>query len=579
MIQRLIPYLAPYRKQYLLGFLCILGTNAFGVLAPLVLKYGIEDLESGVTVAKISTYSGLIVMVAVFAGIFRYFMRRIIISASRWIEYDLRVKFFAHLQTLSPTFYNHQHTGDLMTRSTSDIEAVRMVYGPAVMYSADTLLTAIFALSIMFAISFPLTITVIAFVPLLSGLIYFLARNVHRFSLRTQQSYSELNAMIQENLSGVRVIRSYCQEEPERSLFSRLNLRYMDANMKLVKVQALLFPLFSSIFGIGMALILYFGGRAIISGSMSLGDFVAYSAYVSMLAWPVMAIGWVLNIFQRGSASMQRIVKILDTKSDISDPVGEKQYEDIRGDVEFHDVSFSYPSSDHLVLRNINLHVPSGSSLGIVGQVGSGKTTLISLIPRLFAVTSGSLTIDSRRVDTIPLDILRRQIAVVPQDSFLFSDRIRDNILYAKPDLSEKELRRYAELSNITKDIEEFPAGFNTWIGERGITLSGGQKQRACLARALSTQPKILILDDCFSSVDTNTESEILEKLLPVLQGRTIFIIAHRISTLQWADKIIVLEGGEIIESGTHGELLRQKGRYADLYRKQLLEQELRDAL
>lgn len=566
----------PYRKQFSVGFLCIIGTNLFAVVAPLILKYSIEDLEAGVTAAKIYQYSVAIVVVAVLAGIFRYLMRRIIVSTSRRIEYDLRVHYFNHLQKLSPSFFDHQQTGDLMTRATSDIEAVRMVFGPAVMYSVDTALTSIFALSVMFILSVPLTLTVLALAPILSTMIYFLAKSIHKYSLRTQESYSELNAMIQEHLSGIRVVRSYCQEEPERRLFEDLNRKYLRANMKLVKIHALLIPLFYSIFGVGMGLILYIGGRSIIAGVMSLGDFVAYSAYVSMLAWPVMAIGWVLNLIQRGSASMQRIVKILETDPDIADFPAADSLNPLKGHIQFKKVSFTYPGSETEVLKGIDLEIPAGTSLGIIGQVGSGKSTLLSLIPRLYDVSSGTLTLDGRRVDQIPFDMLRRDIAVVPQDSFLFSDQLSKNILFSDPTLSEEMLNRVAELSKIGDDVTTFPDGFDTWVGERGITLSGGQKQRACLSRALAAEPNILIFDDCFSSIDTNTEAEILRRLIPLLKGKTALIVAHRISTLQWADQIIVLHSGKIVEKGTHEELISLEGRYADLYRKQLLEEEIR---
>lgn len=567
----------PYRKQFSVGFLCIIGTNLFAVLAPLILKYGIEDLEAGVTAAKIYQYSMMIVVVAIFAGIFRYLMRRIIVSTSRRIEYDLRVHYFNHLQKLTPSFYDRQQTGDLMTRATSDIEAVRMVFGPAVMYSVDTTLTSIFALTVMFILSVPLTLTVLALAPILSTMIYFLAKSIHKYSLLTQERYSELNAMIQEHLSGIRVVRAYCQEEPERRLFEDLNRDYLRANMKLVKIHALLIPLFYSIFGVGMALILYIGGRSIMSGVMSLGDFIAFSAYVSMLAWPVMAIGWVLNLIQRGSASMQRIAKILDTEPDITDVRLRDSIYPLKGDIRFKKVSFSYPGSDTEVLKEIDLEIPEGSSLGIIGQVGSGKSTLLSLLPRLYDVSAGVLTIDGLGVDHIPFDILRRDIAVVPQDSFLFSDQLSKNILFSDPTLDEVTLKYAADVSKIGDDVATFPDGFNTWVGERGITLSGGQKQRASLARALAAEPNILILDDCFSSVDTNTEAEILRQLIPGLKGKTVLIVAHRVSTLQWADQIIVLYGGKIVEKGTHNELIALEGRYAELYRKQLLEEEIRE--
>ncbi len=578
-IKRLIPFIHPFRRKHFQGFLCIVATNIFAVFSPLVLKYSIEDLESGVTADKIFLYSMMIIMLAIMAGIFRYFMRRIIISTSRRIEYNIRVAYYEHLQRLSPSFFDKQQTGDLMTRATSDIEAIRMIVGPAIMYSTDTLLTFCFALSLMTAISIPLTLTVLAFAPIISTLIYFLAKRIHLYSLNAQENYSNLNAMTQEHLTGIRVVRSYCQEEHENRLFNKLNRKYFYSNMKLAKIQAAMFPLFYSIFGIGMALILYIGGKAIISGTMTLGDFVAFSAYVAMLAWPVIAIGWVLNIYQRGSASMQRVSRILDTPPEIKETFVDKSIHNLKGDIEFDDLSFSYQNSDNIVLKNINLSVPAGTSLGIVGKVGSGKSSLVSLIPRLYCHTGGKLTIDGEAIENISLNLLRSNIAFVPQDNFLFSDKLKENVLFNNPDLGDERLHVVSDLSKLSADVEAFPDGFDTWVGERGITLSGGQKQRACLARALAADPEILIMDDCFSSVDTNTEADILENLLPIIRGKTVLIVAHRISTLQWADQIIVLHEGEIVERGCHQELLDIKGIYAELHRKQLLEKELKSGI
>jgi len=574
-LRRVFPYLKPYRKKLLIGFFCIAGTNLFGVLSPLVLKYGIQDLQAGVTVEKIFQYSAYIVVIAVVAGIFRYLMRRIIISVSRWVEFDLRNQYYGHLQTLSASFFDKQQTGDLMTRATSDIEAVRMIVGPAIMYSLDTIITFTFSVSLMIVLSVPLTLAVLAMSPFISLLIYIIAKKIHVYSLLTQNRYSTLNAMTQEHLSGIRVVRSYCQEAPEAELYNSLNTSYLDANMKLVKMQAALFPMFYSIFGIGMALILYIGGRSIMAGSMSLGDFVAFSAYVGMLAWPVIAVGWVMNLFQRGSASMSRIVKILDTKPEITDPSGDSIVEKLTGEITFDDVSFQYPGTTKPVIENFSLQIPAGSSVGIVGQVGSGKSTLASLITRQYDISGGSLTIDGHKISEIPLETLRRTVSTVPQDSFLFSDQIWSNVLYAQNNYDEELLKKVADASNLSEDVESFPESFDTWVGERGITLSGGQKQRTSIARALAADGQIVIFDDCFSAVDTQTEAEILTKIKPLIQGKTVIIIAHRISTLHWVDNIIFLHKGRIVESGSHDDLLAQKGRYADLYKKQLLEEEL----
>ncbi len=577
-VRRILPYFKPYRRRLLTGFFCIALTDFFAVLAPLVLKVGIQDLEAGITGYKITLYAGTIVLIALIAGVFRYLMRRIIISVSRRIEYDMRVDYYRHLQRLSPSFYDRQQTGDLMTRATSDIEAVRMIVGPAVMYTADTLLTLTFAFTLMVLLSPPLTLTVLAVVPFISALIYVIARRIHRYSTEAQQRYSDLNAMTQEHLSGIRVIRAYCREASESRLYERLNFRYLAANMKLVRLQAILYPTFYSIFGIGMALILYVGGKAIIAGTMSLGDFVAFSAYVGMLAWPVIAVGWVLNLFQRGSASCRRIALIMDRPAEITDRGARADITELKGEIRFDGVYFNYPGTGVEVLRDINITIPPGTSLGIVGSVGSGKTSLVSLIPRLYEVTSGELRLDGHPINHIPLAVLHRDIAVVPQDGFLFSDMLWKNILFACPEYDEKKLIRVAEIAGLTRDVERFPDGFDTWVGERGITLSGGQKQRVSLARALAADPRILILDDCFSAVDTNTEAHILNNLRDALKNQTVIITAHRISTLQWVDRIIVLEDGTVVEEGTHQSLVRQGGRYAKLYRRQLLEEELKDA-
>lgn len=570
----ILPWIRPYRKQFVWGIITIIFADAISVINPWVLKYAFEDLQRGVTAGKIYYYASIVVLIALVSGVFSFLMRRIIVSLSRNIEYDVHVQYFQHLQKLSPSFYDHQQTGDLMTRATSDVEAVRMIVGPAVMYSVDTILTTVFVLALMFALSVPLTLTVLAMAPVLSLLIYILARKIHTYSLKSQDSYSDLNSMVQEHLSGIRVVRAYNQEKPERRLFENLSRHYMDTSMELTRLQAMLTPFFYSVFGVGLAIVLYMGGKAIIAGSMTIGSFVAFSAYLAMLAWPVMAVGWVLNLYQRGAASLQRIYKILDIKPDIVNRRID-HVQELAGNIVFKHVNFAYPGTEAPALQDINLEIPAGTSLGIVGPVGSGKTSLVSLIPRLYEVTSGDLVIDGVNVADLPLEVLRRDVAMVPQESYLFSDRLDRNILFANLKLDENRLHEVAEIANLSSDVEGFPEGFSTWVGERGITLSGGQKQRTSLARALAADPRILILDDCFSSVDTRTEAEILRKIRPLLKDRTTIIIAHRISTLQWADQIIVLKEGKIAERGTHQELLALGGWYTTMYYRQLLEASL----
>jgi ATP-binding cassette subfamily B protein len=533
-------------------------------------------------------------LLSVFAvrAIFMFLTRWILIGISRDIEFDLRNDLFARLETLSYSYYQRMRTGDVMARATNDLNAVRMLLGPAIMYSANTIVFTVAALAFMVALSPKLTFYTFLPLPVASVLIQYFGRRIHERFERIQAMFSDISARAQENFSGVRVIRAYVQEEAEIANFETANQEYIARSLKLVRLMGMLWPSLELVLGVATALVLWLGGREVINGqtqvelvsylgtrttlflfgSMSVGGFAAFLTYMMQLTWPIIALGWVVNIFQRGTASLVRLNEILMEHPEIADESGARDLP-VAGEIEFRGLNFSY-NGNH-VLHNLNLRIPQGSSLAIVGPTGSGKTTLVNLIPRIYDAQPGTVLIDGRPIREYSLGSLRRSIGFVPQETFLFSDRIRENIALGVDSATDQQIHDAATAANIAEDIESFPESYQTLVGERGITLSGGQKQRTAIARALIRDPRILILDDALSSVDTNTEDKILNHLRDVLHGRTTIFISHRVSTVRNADRIAVLHGGRIVELGTHDELLALNGYYTDLYNKQLLEEEL----
>ncbi|MGA2966193.1 MAG: ABC transporter ATP-binding protein [Terriglobales bacterium] len=594
-LRPLVPYLKRYRGGLVWGGLCVLFNNGIWILFPQVLRRAVNDLHSGVTRQKLLTYSLLVVAIALAKGVFQFLTRWVVIGISRDIEFDLRNDLFAHLERLSFSYYQRNRTGDIMARATNDLNAVRMLLGPAIMYSANTIVFTAGALGFMLAISPKLTAYAFLPLPIASIVIQYFGRRIHERFERIQAMFSDISARAQENFSGARVIRAYVQEQAEIAAFEGANQEYIRRSLGLVRLMGMLWPTLELMLGAAVVIVLWLGGRQVLMGKMNVGDFVAFNTYMVQLTWPVIALGWVINIFQRGTASMARIDEILSQKPEIADEPEQATSCELRatskqvarssqleasgliGEIEFCNLNFAYNGVS--VLKDINLRIPAGSSLAIVGPTGSGKTTLVNLIPRIYEAAPGSVLIDGRSVRDFPLDFLRRNIGFVPQETFLFSDTIRENIAFgiSKEDgeAALDDITDAAEAANIAHDIESFPEGYNTTVGERGITLSGGQKQRTAIARALLRSPRILILDDALSSVDTHTEDKILNHLREIMLGRTTIFISHRVSTVRNADSIAVLHQGRIVEQGTHDQLIARNGYYTDLYNKQLLEEEL----
>jgi len=578
-LRPLFPYLKKYRNSFIVGIVCVFCNNGIWILFPLVLRRAIDDLRLGVNEQKLLTYSLLLLAVAAIKGIFQFLTRWIMIGISREIEFDLRNDLFRHLESLSYSYYQRTRTGDIMARATNDLNAVRMLLGPAIMYSANTIVFTAGALAFMLSISPRLTLYAFLPLPLVSIVVQYFGKLIHERFEKIQAMFSEISARAQENFSGARVIRAYVQEDAEIAAFETSNREYINRSLKLVRLMGMLWPTLETMLGLAIVLVLWLGGREVLSGRITPGGFIAFNTYMVQLTWPVIALGWVINIFQRGTASMGRINEILVEKPEIEDSpeikaAGEGvRSTQIRGEIEFRGLNFAYNGVP--VLHDINLRIPAGSSLAIVGPTGSGKTTLVSLIPRIYDAAPGSVWIDGQPVGEYRLESLRRQIGFVPQETFLFSETVRENIAFGQENATEQEVGSAAAAANIASDIEEFPEQYQTMVGERGITLSGGQKQRTAIARAIIRNPRILILDDALSSVDTHTEDKILNHLREIMQDRTTIFISHRVSTVRNADKIAVLHAGRVVELGTHEELLARNGYYSDLYNKQLLEEEL----
>ncbi|HZP47649.1 MAG TPA: ABC transporter ATP-binding protein [Vicinamibacterales bacterium] len=584
--RRLLGYALRYRADFTIGLLSVVVTTSVSLASPKILQYAIDDLTRGVTRAKLLEYGSLLLFIGLFGGVFRFLMRRILTGVSRRIEYDMRNDFFAHLEKLPLAYFQAHRTGDLMSRATNDLNAVRMMIGPAVMYSANTLLTFTVALAMMIAIDGRLTLWSLIPLPFVSISVKFFGSAIHKRFEQIQAQLSEVSAVTQEALAGVRVVRAYRQEASELARFRRSNEEYLIRNRRLIVLQGFFFPSMSFFLGLGALLVLWLGSREVIGGRISLGEFVAFNAYLTMLAWPMIAFGWVTNMLQRGMASWKRMLEILTTEPAIADrgaPPGASPA--IRGEIEFRHLTFAFGSA--VVLDDVSARIEAGQTAALVGVTGSGKSTLISLLARLHEPPAGTVFIDGVDVRDMPLAALRGAIGFVPQEPFLFSDTLADNVAFgldangprgdgrpAGADRLEKILAA-AAVARLDKDVVDFPKGYDTMVGERGITLSGGQKQRTAIARAVVIDPKILILDDALSAVDTYTEEEILSRLRAVMRARTSILVSHRISTVRDADVIFVLDRGRIVERGSHDELIRRGGLYAELHKKQLLEEEL----
>lgn len=560
----------------MLGILFIILSNIGGVYIPILLRNSIDELKNNLDFNLVIKNTILVVITSAVAGVFRFMIRQTIIVVSREIEFDLRQDFWQHIQKLPLRFFQNNSTGNIMAHATSDISAVRMFVGPAVMYSTDTGMRFFLILPIMLWMNTTLTLFALLPLPLLSFAVYLVMKKIHVRYTKIQEKFSDLTTKAQENFSGIRVVKSYLREDFEISQFEKESNEYLKRNMDLVKVRSLFQPIFYLIAGLSSIIVLWKGGTMIMNNQLSLGTMFAFLTYLLMLIWPMIAFGWVANMIQQADASMKRLLKIFNEPYEISD--SEKtdfNIKTIDGEIEFRNVKFRYRENLPLVLNDISLKIPKGSTVAFIGNTGVGKTSLINLIARLYDVTEGEVLIDGKNVKSIPLEVVRKNIGLVPQDSFLFSDTLANNLMYGVSNPSQELIDFVSEVSQLKKDVESFPNGFETILGERGITLSGGQKQRASLARALAINPKILILDDSFSAVDTHTEEEILKRLKSFMKDRTSIIISHRISTVKDCDKIFVLENGKIAEEGNHDELIELNGIYADLHNKQLLEEEL----
>jgi ATP-binding cassette subfamily B multidrug efflux pump len=576
--RRLLDYLARSRRAFLAGFVCVVVTTAVALAAPWLLKFAIDDLLAGATRDKVRFYSVALLGLAAVGGVFRFLMRRIIIGASREVEYALRNDFFAALQRLDIGYFQRNRTGDLMSRATNDLNAVRMMIGPAVMYTANTVITFVVALILMLSINRRLTLLALIPLPFVTVIVKYFGSAIHRRFESIQEQLSTISAVTQETLSGVRVVRAYGQEPFELERFRLANEEYMRRSRGLVRLEGMYFPSMGLLMGIGALVVLWLGSRDVVAGRMSVGDLVAFNAYLLMLSWPLIAFGWVTNLLQRGLASWKRMIEVFDavptiTDEEATDALG--SVEAVRGEIEFKNLTFSYDDRD--VLREVSAVIRPGQTTAIVGATGSGKTTLLNLLPRLHQPPPGTVLVDGVDVRQIPLQVLRGAIGFVPQEPFLFSTTIADNIALGAREgqRSRERLEDAARLARLDQDLPSFANGYDTVIGERGITLSGDQKQRTAIARALAVEPRILILDDALSAVDTYTEEAILGGLSTGAAARTTLLVSHRISTVRHADQILVLDDGRIVERGTHEELVEHGGIYAGLHRKQLLEEEL----
>lgn len=577
-LRTVLPFVQPYRRRFLLGLLLV-GLSNIGVLAsPALLGLAIDAMERpGTGIETVLGYAGLIVLATLLGGAARFGMRQILNGLSRRVETDLRDHFFAHLMRLDAGFYGATRTGDLMSRATNDTQAVRMAIGPGVMYLVNTLVSTVF--SFLYMLRYSVSLTLVALVPmlLLPVVMRHFGTLIHQRFSQIQDHFGVITTMVQENLSGVRIVRAYTQEAAQERELDALNQEYVERNMALARLSAVFHPLLTILTGLGLLVTLWYGGTQTMNGEISRGDFVGFTMYLGMLTWPLIALGWVVNLFQRGAASVARINRILATPALVQDGAGATPLPGVRGEIEFRRVSFRYPGSERDVLRDVSFRIPAGSTTALVGPTGAGKSTVIALLTRRFDPTAGSILLDGVPLDRVPLRQLRAAMGVVPQEAFVFSDSIGRNIGFGldPAERSEARLQRAAEVAQLGATIAELPQRFETRLGERGVNLSGGQRQRTTLARALARDPRVVVLDDALSAVDTHTEKEILRGLRVELARRTAVIVSHRVSAVMSADQILVLDDGRLVEAGTHPDLIAAGGVYASLLRRQMLEEGL----
>jgi len=570
----LVPYYVRYRKQMALGFGALILKDLFHVCQPLMIRAGIDSLQKQFALETVLWFAAGLAGLSLVKGLFQYWMRVILIGISRDIEYDLRNDLFGHLTTLSQNFYTKYRTGDIMARSTNDLNAVRMMLGPGLMYWTETGLTLVLSIAVMSVVDWRMTMVALLPAPMVSLAVIYFGRRIHERFEKIQAMFSTISSRVQENLAGVRVVRAYVQEQAEIDEFERMNRDYVHHNIRLARLSGLFYPLLQSLVGLTFLSVLVAGGYRMLQGQLSAGSFVMFSTYMGMLIWPMIAVGWVVNLIQRGRASVERIQELLAERPAVATPADPVAVpEAVRGELRFEDVTVQHASG--YALRDLKLHITGGATVALAGHTGSGKTSIVNLIPRLLDPTSGMVTLDGIDLRRLNPQDLRQQIAIVPQETFLFSTTIAENIAFGVKNSSAEEIRRAADLAGLTPDIAGFPNGLETMVGERGITLSGGQKQRTAIARAILRNPRILILDDALSAVDTVTEERILQGLATLMKGRTTILISHRVSTIRHADRIFVIEHGAVAEQGSHDELLALGGYYADLHQRQLLEEEL----
>src|SRR5687767_33228 len=574
-LKKFARYFRRYKLQLTLGIVCILASVVAGLFIPLIVGQAIDENWTHVTWSSLTVSAGKVLAASLISGIFLFLQRRILIGMSRNIEYDLRQDFYGHLVGQPLSFYHEHRIGDLMARATNDLAAVRQLAGPMIMYTVQTLFVVVLVLPLMFVLNWYLTLLLFVTMPLVSLTVKFFGQQVHSRFEKIQEFFAQITARAQENFTGVRVVRAYAQEEAEMAAFNHLNWEYAERNLSLVRIDALMRPLMTFLIGIGFVLIIWAGVPLAVRGEITVGEFTMFNMYLTRLIWPLIALGYVVNLYQRGTASLKRIHSIMQVAPSIADRPDVVEQPPIKGEIEFRNLTFRYHPTDEPVLRDVNLKIPAGHTVAFVGRTGSGKSTIANLIPRLIEAPEGTLFIDGIPINRYPLKQLRSSIGYVPQETFLFSDSVKGNIAFGVEKTEQAEVEWAAEIAGLSEDISGFPDKFEALVGERGITLSGGQKQRTAIARAVLREPKILILDDALSSVDTYTEERILGQLRGVMRDRTSLIVSHRISTVRDADLICVLDEGRIVEQGTHDELITLDGEDADLYERQLLEEEL----